>query len=162
MGPKHPGGRPTKYDPAFCDRVEKEMAKGFSLTAFAGLIGVSRATINNWMAENPEFLEAVSRAKALRLVHWEKAAMKVAMSGGGPGTATVIVFGLKNMGSDDWSDTSKVEAKVESKVEVSPDAAFADFVGRLESVARSATANTPTPSGMDGDGATSATGSSGK
>ena len=46
-----PFGRPTKYDPIYCDMVEEEMAKGFSLTAFAGIIGVARSIINEWMAE---------------------------------------------------------------------------------------------------------------
>lgn len=103
----NPVGRPTKYDQVFCDRVEEEMGKGFSLTAFAGILGVARSTINEWMSANPEFSEAVNRGKAKRLVHWETAAMKVAERGGGPGTATVIVFGLKNMGGDEWADRNE-------------------------------------------------------
>lgn len=103
------GGRPTKYDPAFCEVVETEMAKGLSLAAVAGIIGVARSTINEWMAEHPEFSEAVSRAKSVRLLHWERAALRVATAGGGPGTATIIVFGLKNMGGDEWTDTTKTE-----------------------------------------------------
>ena len=108
-GGKHPGGRPTKYEPRFCDMVEEEMAKGFSLTAFAGIIGVAKSTLNEWMSEHKEFSDAVSRAKSKRLLLWEKAAMKVAVSGGGPGTATIIVFGLKNMGGDEWSDKQQHE-----------------------------------------------------
>jgi len=107
--PERGVGRPTKYDPSYCELVLEEMGKGFSLTAFAGILGVSRATIDLWMKANPEFMEAVSRGKAMRLVHWERAAMKVAERGGGPGTATVIVFGLKNMGGDDWSDKTHTE-----------------------------------------------------
>ncbi|BAU93403.1 putative terminase small subunit [Methylorubrum populi] len=106
---KGAGGRPTKYDPAFCGVVEAEMANGLSLGAVAGIIGVARSTINEWMAEHPEFSEAVSRAKAGRLLHWERAALRVATTGGGPGTATIIVFGLKNMGGDEWTDTTKTE-----------------------------------------------------
>ena len=106
---KHAGGRPSKYDPAFCDLVVETMRTGLSLTAFAGEIGVARSTINEWMDAHPEFSEAVSRAKASRLLHWERAALNVAVRGGGPGTATVIVFGLKNMGGDEWSDTTKTE-----------------------------------------------------
>lgn len=103
-------GRPTKYDPKFCDAVEAFMAEGFSLTAFAGDLGVSRATIDNWMKEFPEFLEAVSRSKAKRLAFWERTAINVASKGtGGPGAATVIVFGLKNMGGDEWKDKQEVE-----------------------------------------------------
>lgn len=104
-----PVGRPSVYEERFCDEVEAFMGQGYSLTAFAGSIDVSRATIDNWMKAHPEFLEAVSRSKAKRLMHWEGQALKVSEKGGGPGTATVIVFGLKNMGGDEWSDASKVE-----------------------------------------------------
>lgn len=85
------------------------MGKGFSLTAFAGQIGVARSSINEWIDNFPEFSEAVSRAKAKRLLHWEQAAHRVAEKGGGPGTATIIVFGLKNMGGDEWRDKQEVE-----------------------------------------------------
>ena len=41
--------------------------------------------------------------------------------------------------------------KVSGKFEVSPDGAFAELVGKLEGVARSATANNPAASGLAGD-----------
>lgn len=120
-------GRPTKYEPRFCAMVEKDMAEGFSLTAFAGSIGVNRQTIDNWMKEFPEFFEACMRAKAGRLRFWEKTAISVASKGtGGPGAATVITFGLKNMGDGEWSDTTKTEhtgkdgTPLETKVIVDP------------------------------------------
>lgn len=102
-------GRPTKYVPAYCDELIAFMSEGYSLTAFAGQIGVSRATLNLWMAANPEFMEAVSRGKAARLLQWEKIGMNVAKEGGGPGSSTMIVFGLKNMGGDEWSAPEKLE-----------------------------------------------------
>lgn len=80
------------------------MGEGLSIGAFAGHIGVARSTINEWIEQYPEFSEAVSRAKAKRLLHWEREALRVARTGGGPGTATIIVFGLKNMGGDEWTD----------------------------------------------------------
>jgi transcriptional regulator with XRE-family HTH domain len=89
--------------------VVEDMAKGYSLTAFAGLIGVSRSTINEWMSEHPEFSEAVTRGKAARLRDWERVALDMRTNGGGPGGATITVFGLKNMGADEWSDTQKHE-----------------------------------------------------
>lgn len=85
------------------------MRAGFSLTAFAGHISVARSTINVWMEAHPQFSEAVSRGKASRLLHWEEAAINVAKAGGGPGSATIIVFGLKNMAPDEYSDTAKLE-----------------------------------------------------
>lgn len=106
---KGAGGRPTKYDPAFCEQLVEFCSQGYSLTAYAGSIGVCRNTLTEWAGAHPEFLVAVSRAKAVRLLHWEGAALKVATKGGGPGTSTMIIFGLKNMGGDEWSDTTKTE-----------------------------------------------------
>jgi hypothetical protein len=104
-----PAGRPTKYEDRFCDMVEEAMGSGLSLGAFAGQIGVARSTINEWIDNHPAFSEAVSRAKGKRLLHWEQAAIRVAEKGGGPGTATIIVFGLKNMGGEEWADVQRQE-----------------------------------------------------
>ena len=57
----------------------------------------------------PSKYEAVSRGKALRLRDWETVGLEMRRNGGGPGGATITVFGLKNMGGDEWSDTSKHE-----------------------------------------------------
>ncbi|MFG1388823.1 hypothetical protein [Xanthobacter versatilis] len=50
---------------------------------------------------------------------------------------------LKNRRPDEWRDRQSIDmnAKLDAKVEVSPDAAFAELVGTLEGVARAATAN---------------------
>ena len=101
-------GRPSKYNPSYCDQVVTTMAKGYSLTAFAGKLGVARSTINEWMAQHPEFSEAVSRAKASRLYSWETEALRTARNGGRGGKATMIIFGLKNMGTDEWRDKTEV------------------------------------------------------
>jgi hypothetical protein len=104
------------------------MREGYSLTAFAGLIGVARSTINEWMAASPQFSEAVSRAKARRLAFWEKTAIDVAAKGlGGPGAATVIVFGLKNMGDDEWSAPDKSEVEVKGGMNVTINGDEAEF-----------------------------------
>lgn len=108
-GPANPRGRPTVYDPAYCDALEAFMAQGFSFTAFAGSIGVCRNTLDNWAKEHPDFLGARNRAKARRGLHWEKAALAVAKDGGGPGAAQIIAFGLKNMGDGEWADVQKQE-----------------------------------------------------
>ena len=93
------------------------------------LIGVCKATLNNWMDEHPEFLDAVKRAKAARLRDWEANAINMRANGGGPGGATITIFGLKNMGGDEWSDTQRHEVtgkdgaplKSDMTVKVDPD-----------------------------------------
>lgn len=99
-----PIGRPTKFDPAFCQAVIDHLAQGASLTSFAAEIDVARSTINEWMAAHPEFSEACARAKAKSAAWWEKQGRAIALAGGGPGAATMTMFGMKNMGADDWQE----------------------------------------------------------
>ncbi len=112
-------GRPTKYEPRFCAMLIKDMAAGFSATAFAGEIGVSRSTLNEWAEHHPEFSEALKVGKAKRLRFWEQTGINVAAKGtGGPGAASVITFGLKNMGGDEWTDTTKQDVNLNGGVTV--------------------------------------------
>jgi hypothetical protein len=102
-------GRPTDYREEFVERVEAFCAQGYSLTAFAGEIGVCRETISEWCRKYPEFSVAVSRAKALRARWWEARALEVAAKGGPGGQATMIIFGLKNHAPDDYKEISRRE-----------------------------------------------------
>lgn len=104
-----PAGRPTKYLPAYCEAVVDHMAEGASLTSFAASIDVARSTIAGWMDEYPEFLYAVTRGKAKCAAWWETVARANAVTG--DGNATLTVFGLKNMGADDWFDKREVDVK---------------------------------------------------
>jgi len=107
-----PTGRPTKYEERFCDLVEEKMGAGLSLTAFAWYIGVTRDTLNEWTRVHPLFSDAVMRAKAKRLLHWEMLGLRIAKDGGGQGSATMTIFGLKNMdrgASNEWTDRQEHE-----------------------------------------------------
>jgi hypothetical protein len=112
-----PAGRPSKYEPAFCEAVVEHMKDGASLTSFAASIEVARSTINEWIDAHPEFSEAVKRGKAGCAAWWEKQTRKLAVDGGG--NATLCIFGLKNMAAEDWRDKHELEhsGSVISKVE---------------------------------------------
>ena len=99
---KGPGGRPSKYDPAYCEQIIDFMAQGYSVTAFAGSIRVSRATVYNWADERPEFLDALQTAQAIAALWWENRLRDVAEKN--EGNATAAIFGLKNRAADDWRD----------------------------------------------------------
>jgi hypothetical protein len=66
-------GRPTKYDPTYCEQVIALGKSGASVVEMAFEIGVSRNTLEtNWPAEHPEFLEALTRAREASQVWWER------------------------------------------------------------------------------------------
>jgi hypothetical protein len=110
---KRPVGRPSLYRETYSHQVIEEMSTGKSLTAFAAEIGVARSTIQEWEAEHPEFSVAVKKGKAKCAAWWEARGRQIAVSGGaGPGAATLAIFGMKNMGSDDWKDKSELSADV--------------------------------------------------
>jgi hypothetical protein len=100
-------GRPSDYDPSFCDEAVTFLADGFSLAAFAGHIGVTRQTVYNWTEQHPEFFDAVKTGQAKAVLWWEKANRSLATTG--EGNATAIVFGLKNRASDEWRDVKATE-----------------------------------------------------
>jgi transcriptional regulator with XRE-family HTH domain len=83
------------------------MAKGFSLTAFAGEIGVARETIYAWENNHTEFGDAVKRARAVRVLYWEKRLIKAERA-----EATPIIFALKNACADEWRQTPDVSVSV--------------------------------------------------
>lgn len=104
-----PAGRPSKYRETYCNELITHMSTGASLTSFAAEIGVCRDTISEWGKEHPEFSAAVKKGKAKCAAWWEKQNRSVATEGGGPGSATACIFGLKNMAPDDWSDKQQHE-----------------------------------------------------
>lgn len=65
--------RPSKYDPAYCERVIEMGRQGYSVVEMADELEVCRATLEaNWTAEHPEFLEAFTRATQAAQAWWER------------------------------------------------------------------------------------------
>lgn len=103
---KRPVGRPTKYRPEYCDMLIEHMAEGASMTSFAAEIGVSRETISEWGRVHPEFSVAIKNGKAKCAAWWERLGRQGAQ--GGDVNPTLVIFGLKNMASDDWRDKQEL------------------------------------------------------
>lgn len=101
------GGRPSKYDPAYCDAIVAFCQDGASLSSFAASISVARSTLNVWAEQDPEFSEALSIAKAKIAAWYDKAGRHVAVNGGG--SAPLIIFGLKNFDGGDFRDKQELE-----------------------------------------------------
>jgi hypothetical protein len=101
--------RPAAYDPAYCDRIVEFCREGYSITGFAGSIGVARATIRDWADAHPAFAAAVKSAKAAAALWWEQRGREVCETGGRPGAATMIMFNLKNLAPEDYADRQSLE-----------------------------------------------------
>ncbi len=69
---KHPGGRPTKYRPEYCETVVELMKDGASKTEVCGTIGVCHDTLIEWQKKYPEFSEAVKKGVLLSSAWWER------------------------------------------------------------------------------------------
>ncbi|MDE2442641.1 MAG: hypothetical protein KGP14_16630 [Betaproteobacteria bacterium] len=66
-------GRPSLYDPAYCERVIEMGKQGFSVVEMAAEIGVHRDTLEtNWPAAHPEFFEAFTHAMQCSQAWWER------------------------------------------------------------------------------------------
>lgn len=87
--------------------IVEHMAEGASMLSFAAEIDVDRSTLNEWMRQHPEFSQAVSRGKAKCAAWWERVGRNIAVTG--EGNSTMAVFGLKNMGRDEWSDKQELD-----------------------------------------------------
>jgi len=99
-------GRPSKYDPAFCDQVVALMSEGLSLGAVAGALRVARSTIYNWADEYPEFLDTKKVGQSVAQLFWERRLIDLAR--GVQGNAAAVIFGLKNRAELDWRDKTEV------------------------------------------------------
>jgi len=74
---KRPVGRPSQYDPAYCERIIELGRLGKSIEQIAAQIGVGTKTMYNWRDEFPEFLRALEIAKELELDWWENIAQNM-------------------------------------------------------------------------------------
>lgn len=120
-------GRPSTYDPAYCDKVIELGREGASKAEMAFALGVARNTLDNWAATHPEFLSAVKEAVSLAQGWWEAEGRK-AVFGAKPGfNATAYIFTMKNRFPDDWKDKRETElsGSVEMTTKEQRDAAVA-------------------------------------
>lgn len=68
-------GRPSKYDPAYCETVIELGKQGKSLAQMCAHFDIARSTIDQWAEDHPEFSEALSRAKVHAQSWWEDQGM---------------------------------------------------------------------------------------
>lgn len=76
------------------------MAKGYSISALAGQIGVDRVTLYGWEKAQPEFKEALAQARFMRVNALEH---RLLTSYVAP-RVNAAIFALKNAMPDEWRD----------------------------------------------------------
>ncbi len=109
-------GRPSDYDPAFCERVIDLGKEGASKAEMAAELGVVRQTLDNWCDAHPEFLDAVKEALSFSQAWWEKQG-RIATFGATPNfNATSFIFNMKNRFPNDWRDKQEVDQSVKGEM----------------------------------------------
>ncbi len=66
------GGRPTKYDPVFCEVFVEMSSHGCSRIEFCAQVGISYESFLAYQRRHPEFMEAVKRGLQLCQAWWER------------------------------------------------------------------------------------------
>ena len=106
-----PAGRPTDYRPEYCADVIEFGSQGKSLTWMAATLGIAKATLQNWEKEHPEFLVAMTQARALSQQWWEDAGQQNMLMAPGQGTFNASVWS-RSMAArfpEDWRENKGVE-----------------------------------------------------
>lgn len=102
-------GRPTKYDPKFCEAVIEAGARGDTLAGMAEECDVDRATINDWMEKHEDFSRAVKRGLQKAQALWESKGMAATFGEVEGFNATSYIFNMKNRFKADWRDKQEVD-----------------------------------------------------
>ena len=106
-----PAGRPSKYQPEFCEIVISFGKDGMGKAEMASMLSVAYSTFDLWTQEHPEFSEAVKEAQRQSQAWWERKGRE-ATFGEVPGfNATSYIFQMKNRFKDDWRDKQDVDVK---------------------------------------------------
>ena len=102
-------GRPTSYRQEYCQVAIDYLSEGYSVTALAGHIGVSRSTVFLWAEKHEEFSDSLKTGQALAAEWWENRLRDVALTGNG--NATAAIFGVKNRSRAEWRDKHEIDHK---------------------------------------------------
>jgi len=71
MSEKRPVGRPTLYDPAYCEQIIELGRVGKSIEQICAILNVSLRTMYLWRDTHEEFMHAMEDAKVLEQAWWE-------------------------------------------------------------------------------------------
>jgi hypothetical protein len=105
-------GRPSKYDPSYCEALIHHMEDGLSYESFAGRISVNIDTLYEWEKVHEEFSEAKKVARAKQLLANERTLHMMAKGKIRDCNVTAQIFLMKNCHK--WTD--RQEQTIDQKV----------------------------------------------
>lgn len=105
---KNAVGRPSKYSEDMPGKMRDVLAEGYSFGVACGAIDITRETGYEWINSKPGFSDAVRTGRAMGMALWEKRLANQAMTN--PGNTAAIIFAMKNLYKDNWSD--KIESEI--------------------------------------------------
>ena len=117
MTDKRPVGRPSSYDPAYCEKVIELGKAGKSQVQIACALEVPRTTLLRWADDHEEFRTALTRAKDCEQNWWEEKGMNAVEDGTmtGPG-ATVWKKSMEARFRNDYTERKELAHDGEMKV----------------------------------------------
>jgi hypothetical protein len=101
-----PVGRPTKYDPAICEKVIEYGKRGKSKAWMCAELGIYPQMMAEWVAAHPEFGEAIARAVTLSQHWWEDAGQNGMFMGTQNFQASIWNRAMGARFPDDWREKS--------------------------------------------------------
>ena len=125
-------GRPTDYDPSFCNELILHMEQGLSFESFAGVVRCTKSTLYRWLNHNSDFSDAKHRGVQLCRLWWERLGIQ-GVQGFGPecvkkrkvvnGVEVEVeyaaaqfnvgawIFNMKNRFPEEWRERPDLPAK---------------------------------------------------
>ena len=104
-------GRPSKYQPEFCEQAIELGSAGKSRTQIARTLGVVRQTLTDWEKAHAEFSDAMSIAEEYSQAWWEDQGQE-GIHLGKQFNGFVYSFQMKNRFRKDYSE--KIDLKHEA------------------------------------------------
>lgn len=107
-----PGGRPSKYQPNYCEMLIEHMSTGLSYECFAGDLSVSKDTLYEWEKVHPEFSDAKRIGIEKCRKFWEKLGIAGAAGKIKNFSAAAYIFNMKNRFA--WRDQVQLSVAEDS------------------------------------------------
>jgi len=108
----HPGGRPTKYDESWPDRVKNAMKGGDTVELFCLKNDIHYDTFYEWVKKYPEFSEAYSAGNKFAEGFWQGYCIGNLENK----NLNVGAFKLLMFNCFGWSDKKDVQQKTEVSI----------------------------------------------